>query len=257
MENGKLVKFEQLPSSSSLDMVSPEATEMLRRILCNPGGLERLLQIVTNPATLDRLMQVADRLPAIEGTCRTLVNRCDATDLMFGQFICPGNVNYSQRTLDEYSDDNQVNLATIVTGLGGDYLNTFPLTPAKLIRLTHLARPGYTPTKIAIDLNIAGGGNNYLDFILQFYLVPGGTPNNLGLPIGSEMRGNQFLNKDGTQIHVPFPEYRNSPLDIGSLETLALVIRNNGAANNLDSAFVTVYYDNKAFYQACKKKCGC
>jgi len=177
--------------------------------------------------------------------------------MMFSQFICPGNVNYSQRTLDEYSDDNQVNLANVVTGLGGDYLNAYPLTPAKLIRLTHLARPGYTPTKIAIDFNIAGGGNNYLDFVLQFYLVPGGTPNNLGLPIGPEFRGNQFLNKDGTQIHVDYPEYRNSPLDIGSLETLALVIRNNGAANNLDSAFVTVYYDNKAFYQACKKKCGC
>ncbi len=256
MDNGKLVKFEQIPSSSTLDMVTPEATESLRRLLCNPGGMERLIQVV-NSGAIDRLMQLTDRLPALEGQCRTLANRCDATDMMFGQFVCPANVNYSQRTLDEYSDDNQINLDKITTGLGGDYLNAFPLTPSKLLRLTHLARPGYTPTKIAIDLNIAGGGNNYLDFILQFFLVPGGTPSNLGLPIGPEMRGNQFLNKDGTQIHVPFPEYRNAPLDIGSLETLALVIRNSGAANNLDSAFITVYYDNKAFYAACKKKCGC
>ena len=35
------------------------------------------------------------------------------------------------------------------------------------------------------------------------------------------------------------------------------MIRNNGAANNLDSAFVTIYYDNKLFYQLCKKRCGC
>ena len=111
--------------------------------------------------------------------------------------------------------------------------------------------------KIAIDLNVAGGGSNYLDFTLQFYLVPGGTASGQGLEIGSQMRGNQFLNKDGTQIHIPFPEYRGAPIDVGSLETLALVIRNNGAANNLDSAFVTIYYDNKLFYQLCKKRCGC
>ena len=127
----------------------------------------------------------------------------------------------------------------------------------KMIRLTHKSRPGYTPTKIAIDLNLAGGGNNYLDFTLQFYLFPGGVSTGLGLEVGSQMRGNQFLNKDGTQIHVPFPEYRNASIDIGSLETLALVIRNNGAANNLDSAFVTVYYNNKEFYALCKKRCGC
>jgi hypothetical protein len=106
-------------------------------------------------------------------------------------------------------------------------------------------------------LNIAGGGNNYLDFTLQFYLVPGGVSTGLGLEVGPQMRGNQFLNKDGTQIHVPFPEYRNAPIDVGSLETLALVIKNNGAANNLDSAFVTIYYDNKLFYALCKKRCGC
>lgn len=153
-------------------------------------------------------------------------------------------------------DNAQVNLEDIVTGLGGDFVNAFPVPP-KMIRLTHKSRPGYTPTKIAIDMNLAGGANNYLDFTLQFYLFPGGVSTGLGLEVGSQMRGNQFLNKDGTQIHVPFPEYRNASIDIGSLETLALVIRNNGAANNLDSAFVTVYYNNKEFYALCKKRCGC
>ena len=243
MENGKLVKFESLPSS--VDMVDADRLELLKRLLCTPGALERLQALANNPSAGDTAEQ-----------CRRLANRCDATDMMLETMLCPGHRNYSQRTLDEFSDNSQVNLESIVTGLGGDYVNAFPVPPTKLIRLTHLNRPGFTPTKIAIDLNLAGGANNYLDFTLQFYLVPGGAPSSTGLAIGNQMRGNQFLNKDGTQIHINFPEYRNCPLDIGSLESLALVIHHTGAANNLDSAFVTVYYDNRAFYAACKKKCG-
>ena len=257
--SGTLVKFESLAGNGTpIEMTNPEGVEALRRLVCNPGALDRLIELANNPALFERLRHVADKLPGLEDMCRTLQNRCNGTDKMFEQVICPGNVNFSQRTLDEYSDNAQINLEEIITGLGGIYLNAFPVTPAHAIRLTHLARPGYTPTKIAIDLNIAGGATNYLDFVLQFYLVPGGSADAAtGLAVGSQMRGNQFLNKDGTQIHVPWPEYRGAPLQIGSMETLALVITNTGAANNLDSAFVTIYYDNKAFYQACKVKCGC
>jgi len=250
MDNGKLVKVEMMPREGEL-MFTQEHLDRLRMLACSPGAIERLLQCA------ERLPYIESCMSRVEGQCRTVTQRCDASDLMFQQYLCPGQVNFSQRTLDEYSDDSQVNLEDVVTGLGGDFVNAFPVPPTKLIRLTHKARPGYTPTKIAIDLNIAGGGNNYLDFTLQFYLVPGGVSTGLGLEVGPQMRGNQFLNKDGTQIHVPFPEYRNAPIDVGSLETLALVIKNNGAANNLDSAFVTIYYDNKLFYALCKKRCGC
>ncbi len=249
MDNGKLVKVEMMPREGE-PMFTQDHMDKLRMLLCS-GMLDRLAQCA------ERIPNIESAMSRVEVQCRVVTQRCDASDLMFQQYICPGNVNFSQRTLDEYSDDAQVNLEDIATGLGGDFVNTFPVPPTKLIRLTHKARPGYTPTKIAIDLNIAGGGNNYLDFTLQFYLVPGGVSSGLGLEVGPQMRGNQFLNKDGTQIHVPFPEYRNAPIDIGSLETLALVIKNNGAANNLDSAFVTVYYDNKLFYALCKKRCGC
>ena len=250
MDNGKLVKVEMMPREGET-MFTQEHLDRLRMLACTPGAIERLLQCA------ERIPYIESSMSRVEGQCRTVTQRCDASDLMFQQYICPGNVNFSQRTLDEYSDDSQVNLEDVVTGLGGDFVNAFPVPPTKLIRLTHKSRPGYTPTKIAIDLNIAGGGNNYLDFTLQFYLVPGGVSTGLGLEVGPQMRGNQFLNKDGTQIHVPFPEYRNAPIDVGSLETLALVIKNNGAANNLDSAFVTIYYDNKLFYALCKKRCGC
>ena len=39
--------------------------------------------------------------------------------------------------------------------------------------------------------------------------------------------------------------------------TLAIVISNNGAVNNLDSAHVNVFYDNSRFYELCKARCGC
>ena len=247
---GKLVPVEMLGREGEF-VFNQEAMDRLRLLACTPGAIERLLQCAERFPYLDSCIS------KVESQCRTITQRCDATDLMMQGYICPGQVNYSQRTLDEDSDDAQVNLEDIVTGLGGDFVNAFPVPPNKMIRVTHKSRPGYTPTKIAIDLNVAGGGNNYLDFTLQFYLVPGGVSTGLGLEVGPQMRGNQFLNKDGTQIHVPFPEYRNAPIDVGSLETLALVIRNNGAANNLDSAFITVYYDNKLFYALCKKRCGC
>jgi hypothetical protein len=246
---GQLVKFEMLPRDG--DAITQDQYNRFKQILCTPGALERLM------ACADRMPALEACVSRIEGNASNAIKRCDGVDQLIQSYLCPGNVNFSQRTLDEYSDNAQVNLEEIVKDLGGDFVNTFAVPPGKMIRLTHKTRPGYTPTKMAIDLNIAGGGNNYLDFTLQFFLVPGGTASAQGLEIGSQMRGNQFLNKDGTQIHVPFPEYRGAPIDVGSLETLALVIKNGGAANNLDSAFITIYYDNKLFYQLCKKRCGC
>ena len=247
---GKLVPVEMLGRDGEF-VFNQEHVDRLRMLACTPGLFERMKEV------LERFPYIESCVARVEGQCRTVTQRCDATDMFLQGYVCPGQVNFSQRTLDEYSDDAQVNLEVVVTGLGGDFVNAFPVPPTKMIRLTHLARPGYTPTKIAIDLNLAGGGNNYLDFTLQFFLFPGGVGNGQGLEVGSQMRCNQFLNKDGTQIHVPFPEYRNSSIDVGSLETLALVIKNNGAANNLDSAFVTVYYNNREFYALCKKRCGC
>ena len=250
---GKLVPVEMLGRDGEF-VLNQEHMDQLRALACTPGLLQRLQHCMERMPYLE---SCASRVERLEGQCRTIGQRCDATDMFMQGYVCPGNVNYSQRTLDEYSDDSQVNLEVIVTGLGGDFVNAYPVPPTKMIRLTHLARPGYTPTKIAIDMNLAGGGNNYLDFTLTFYLFPGGVTNGQGLQVGSQMRGNQFLNKDGTQIIVPFPSYRDEGIDIGSLETLALVIKNTGAANNLDSAFVTVYYNNREFYQLCKKRCGC
>ena len=248
MDTAKLVRIQELPTDGT---VNAEAVARLRAILASPGGIEQLLRCA------DMVPRLLSRCESLEDTCRRLVSRCNATDKMFEHMVCPGQVLYSRRTLDEYSDDAQVNLVNVVQGLGAPYVNGFPVPPGGKIRLTHAQRPGFTPTKIAVDLNVAGGGSNYLDFLLQLFLVPGGVSSATGLEVGSQMRANQFLNKDGTQIHVDFPTYRNCPIDVGSAEQLVLDITNTGAANNLDSAFITVYYDNKLFYALCRKACGC
>lgn len=252
MDSGKLIKVEALPREGDYNM-NDQILEFLRRLANNPGALERVLRCA------DQLPDLQRSLNNFDDRCRSTMNRCDAIEMLCRNFLCPGNVNFSQRTLDEYSGLNQVKLAEPVTGLGDPYVNTFPVPPGKRIRLTHKARPGYTPTNIRLDLNIAGGGNNYSDFAVQFFLVPGGVDSGLGLSVGNNYDGNIFLNKDGTQIAVPFPEYRGSPLDIGSLETVAVEIRNGGAANNLDSAHVNIFYDNSRFYELCKARCsgGC
>lgn len=248
MESGKLVKIEQLPVQGQYSQ--EQIMDVLQKLACNPGILERMIRCA------ERLPEIERCVVGFEDRCRSTVSRCDAIDMMCRNFLCPGNVNFSQRTLDEYSNRSQVKLADVVTGMAGDFVNTFPVPPGKKIRLTHKSRPGYTPTNIRVDLNIAGGGHTYSDFTIQFYLVPGGVNSSLGLEVGNEYDGNIFLNKDGTQLSVPFPEYRNSPLDVGSLETLAVVIANNGPANNLDSAHVNVFYDNTRFYEQCKVRCG-
>ncbi|MCB9702137.1 MAG: hypothetical protein H6711_09600 [Myxococcales bacterium] len=249
MDSGKLVKIEQLPVQGTYDQ--DQILAVLSRIACTPGLLDRLIRCA------DRMPELERQLGHFEDRCRSTVSRCESLELIAGAYLCPEQVSFSRRTRDEFSNRSQVKLHKVEQDFGGDFVNSFPVPPGKKIRLTHAPRPGYTPDHIRIDLNIAGGGNNYSDFTVQFYVVPGGVNSELGLEIGNEYDGNLFLNKDGSQIKVNFPDYRGMPLDIGTMERLAVVISNNGPANNLDSAHVNIFYDNNRFYELCKERCGC
>jgi hypothetical protein len=248
---GTLVKYETIPTNATTYEEQVAIVELMRRLACTPGVADRLMRC------LERFPEMERCLTGFEDRCRTTQQRCDSIEMLCQNFLCPGNVNFSQRTIDEYSNRSLVKLKEIVQNLGGDFVNAFPVPPGKKIRLTHKPRPGYTPTKMRVDMNLAGGAQNYSDFTLQFFLIPGGVNSDQGLEIGNENDGNLYLNKDGSQIEVTFPEYRGTPLDIGSLETLAVVISNNGGANNLDSAHVNVWYDNSRFYELCKARCAC
>ncbi|MCB9756715.1 MAG: hypothetical protein H6713_42905 [Myxococcales bacterium] len=210
---------------------SPQQMQMLRE--CMPDLL--------------RFKQHCDAVERLRTGCRSL-------EQIVRRGCCPGNQLYSHITLDEYSDDTQTNIDVIVEDFGPGFVNTFPLSPNNAIRLEQGARPGFIPTKIAIDFNLANQGTNYSDLKVQFYLGPGGTVK--GKAIGPEYRGNQFINKNGTQIHIDFPEYRGCAVTVGSVEKLAVEIRHVGTANNLVSAFVTIHYNNSDFYEQCKIE-GC
>ena len=249
MDSGKLVKVESMPVDGLYDQ--EQILALLERIARSPGLLERMMQCV------DRMPDIERMVGRVEDRCRQTTVQCDTLEAICRGYLCSANVNYSQLTIDQTSGRNQVKLNVPVTGLGGDFVNSFPVPPGKKILLTHKPRPGFTPEHIRVDLNVAGGANNYSDFSLQFYLAPGGVNSELGFEIGNEYDGNLFLGKDGSQLKVDFPEYSNQPIDIGSLEKLAVVLANNGPANNLDSAHINVFYDNNRFYELCKRRCAC
>ena len=185
-----------------------------------------------------------------ESVCDTVKRDCMSLEAIVRATCCPGQNLYSQITIDEFSDNNQVNLVVPVIDFAPGFVNAFPVPPSAAIRLEHLARPGYIPKKIAVDFALANNGTNYLDIEVQFYLGPGGTLK--GKELGPAFSGNQFLNKDGTQIHLDFPPYRGRPVDVGSIEKLAVEIRHNGGVNNVVSAQVIVYHDAECFYELCK-----
>lgn len=248
--NEALVKFEGLP----LEMNYPDnvTAQLLRVLRCSPERWEELLRCT------EKVQVINGCYRTLEERCKTLEGQCELLMRLVRHVCCSANINFSKITVDEVSDDSQVGLDQPVTGLGGDFVNTLPLPPGKKIRLQHATRPGWTPSEIRIDMNLAGGANNYLDFSFQFYLGPG--DGQLGKPIGPNYSGNAFLNKDGSQIRVPFPRYKNEPIDVGSLERLAVVISNRSAATNLDSVQVILAYDNNRFYEMCKTdacKPGC
>lgn len=217
------------------------AEAQLLRMLCN------LLQMT--PEDLMRLKERVCAVPKLEAQCQQVQR-------LVGKACCVGNVQYSQISLDEYSDKSTIAFDEVVKDMGPDFVNSLPMAPGKAIRLTHAARPGFAPTQISLDASFANGGTNYLDLKIQFYLVPASNPNVLGKPIGQEMEGSDFLSKNGTQTMRPFPTYRNEPIIVGSAERLAVVIRHRGAANNLDSLSIKVHHDNRAWFVGCCAECG-
>jgi len=236
MDNGTLVSTQQLPG------MGVTQAEMIQR-LCALAGVD--------------LMEMQRCLLEYKAQCGQLRQRCcdiearykTVADLLV-QANCPTNVLYSEVTTAEYSDDNQVELTNVVTGLGGDYVDAVPVPPGKRIRLEQLSRPGYRPTTITFDVSMANNGVNYLDLEIQFFIIPGGQSG--GKPYGPKFRGNQFLNKNGTQIHLPWPMYQGKPLTVGSLERLAVEIKHGGAQNNIDSIYATVLHDADCAYNACR-----
>ena len=232
-----------MSESSIVRMTSTdvEADDELHRRICR--GLKM------TPEEYAQMTRCAGRVPGLENRCRELAAECEALKRLITASYCPANMNFSQVSVDKVSKETQVNVTEIVKGLGGDYVDNFPVPPGKKIRLIQRRRPGYLPNKIEVDVSLANAGTNYLDLKVQFFLTA--AENEIGEAIGPRYAGNQFLNKDGTQIHKPFPEYRSAPLAIGSLELVAVEVTHTGQSNALDSASVRLPYDEKFWAKMC------
>ena len=222
-----------------------EEDVQLLRLLCEMGRSDRYAWLRECKSTLSHCRTVCD---SVKSECMSMTE-------LIRLGLCPAQRNFGQLTIDEFSDDNQVNLTSIVQNFGAGFVNAYPVAPGDAIRLEHPLRPGYFPTKIAVDMSLANNGDNYLDIEIQFYLGPGGVTR--GKPIGPAYRGNQFLNKDGTQIHLPFPLYRSRHVDVGSSERLAVEVRHTGGVNNITTTFITIYHDAECFYELCGLKSKC
>lgn len=220
---------------------------------CRPDDLLRIGEMDARlrelQAECERLRRELERGSACSCKASELEKRCDNIWAVARRACCPGNLLYSQISLDEHSDDRQTNIETAVEDFGPGYVNQFPVAPGQTIRLEQEPRPGYLPEKIAIDFSLANNGTNYLDLEITFWLGPGGKTR--GKQIGPKWTGNEFLNKDGTQIHIDMPKYRGKIVEVGSIERMAVEIRHTGNANNLISAKVRLPYDEERWYAYC------
>jgi len=93
MDTGKLVKFESMPVQGQYDQQA--LIELLQRLACIPGLADRLVRC------LDRFPEVERYMVSFEDRCRSTVSRCESLEMLCRNFLCPGNVNFSQRTMDE------------------------------------------------------------------------------------------------------------------------------------------------------------
>lgn len=217
------------------------------------------------PEDIKCLGRSRKRLDHMEERCRTLEkmlieaksgcsceSKCDGIWKFIEECLCPANQPFARKTIDDFSSVNLIELNQPIEGDG--FVTTFPIAPGQKMKLTHPGElPGFIPHTIHVDLNLANGGTNYLEITFEFYLVGGPEPTKLGVT----HRGNEFLNKDGGQIAVPFPTYKGDFIEVGFAQKLEVVVSHTGLENNITSAMVRVRHDNEAWARRCKRFGSC
>lgn len=220
-----------------LELVNCEAASRISRLEEYCKRLEKMCQALEHKGG------------SCNGKCSTIDQRCNGLWKFCIDTMCPGRVPFSRYTMDEASQESQIVLGEIVKVDDPNAVDEWPVAPSQFITLTHPERPGFIPKVINIDLHLANGGNNYLDIEIEFYLVSGGKKKMIGVTF----EGNNFLNKDGTQIFVGWPEYKGRRIEVGYAERIEVVLRHKGLQNNLVSASVRLPHDLKEWYELCKQ----
>lgn len=231
----KKSRHEQLMAMCYLAECEPEDFRSLRRYRHKLEELEK------------RCRELEHLLEHKNSSC-SCESKCDGLWRFITECYCPANQPFSRMTIDNFSSINLIELNQVVEGDG--FENGFPVTPGQKIKLTHPGElPGFIPHTIHVDLNLANGGTNYLEIKLEFFLIGGPEPTKLGVTF----RGNEFLNKDGGQIAVPFPTYKGHFIEVGFAQKLEVVISHTGLENNLTSAMVRVRHNVKEWYKRCRR----
>lgn len=238
---------------------APNTRRETRRLLCYTLGCEE--------QDLDRLVIACREYEGLKKRCaelETLVvqreNSCgckedkDKLNALWRYCIthfCPGNIPFSRVTIDDFSQVDKIELNKVLEEDG--FENALPITPSQKIKYTHHGRLGFTPKRIRIDMQLANGGTNYLDIYFKFFLTPGEPGNeDQRKQIGTTYRGNEFLNKDGTQIELPWPKYRGEFIEVGFAQVVEVEIHHRGSSNNLESVMVRLKHDNEEWYELCE-----
>lgn len=222
--------------------IPPELMTQFRR--CLPDLIECVPRLKRCEPQLSRFEQctTAIDLPAVCGRLEEFVTTCTGVEKMLKTARCPGQDLYGPVTIDRYSSVTTVDIETIVTGLGDPFVQQYPIPTAKKIRMEQLARPGYCPEEIEVDLVLSNNATNYLTVRIQFYVGDE--------KIGPEYKGSHFLDKDGTIKKIKFPLYRDHVVVIGTAEKLAVEIEMTGP-NSIEFASVTTHVNAAGWYQVC------
>lgn len=177
--------------------------------------------------------------PAV-GNLQNRLSRCED---FINDKCCPAQNLYGEVTIHEYSSKSTLFLKNIVQGLGGNFVNTFPVPSGNSVMITHDPRPGFVPELTELHFTLANSGTNYLNLEIHWFV--GETK------IGSEMLGSQFLDNDGRTKRVKFPPFRGKEgILVGSNEKVSIQIHVTGP-NALEFATVALYLDAKGWANAC------
>ncbi len=232
---------------------------MCHAIRCRPEQLISAIDCDPAPRIeqLERMLKMLEaRCRELEGRhgggscneCREVSKRCDQIWAYCTENVCPGNVPFSRKTIDEHSQESQIILNEIVQDVGPGFVNDYPMGPGQSMKVTHPMRPGFIPTKINIDLHLNNNATNYLNIEIEFYLVGGSKPR----LIGSSFQGNNFLNKDGTQILQEWPKYKGRSIEVGFHERVEVIMRHTGLQNPLTAATIRLHHDLTEWYRLCQ-----
>jgi hypothetical protein len=202
MESGKLIKVEALPRES--EYVQEQIIEVLRKLANNPGALERsaLRRPTAGPRAVHE--QLRGAVPVDDQPLRLDRDAVPQLPVPRQRQLLAAHARRVQRQEPGQAQRGRHGPRRPVRQrLPGPAGQEDPAHPP--------ARPGYTPTRSGSTSTSRAAETITRTSWSSSISCPAASNTGLGIEAGNAYDGNMFLNKDGTQLVVPFPEYRGCP----------------------------------------------